>query len=94
MDRALELENEPALNVELQFYRFAHDKKRSMESLQELKKLLMNGARSSGWDLSPNIERAGKQGFAEIDLLRDLAAVISADRPIDILDSYTAWREA
>lgn len=80
--------------AEAGFYRFAHDRGRRKEALGALKEAILSGARSPDWDFSPNIERAEKDGFAGLDLLKDIAKVISANAPVSILDKHKEWQDA
>ena len=64
--------------LELHFYRLAHFPETAEISRKAIEKLLEEGVRSPGWDFSPNIEQAEKEGCAYVDELRELAAKISA----------------
>jgi len=86
--------NAPDLLVELNFYRLAHFSDEGADALAELKRLLTDGARSKGWDLAPNIERAIKDGHPNPELLQALADVISKDAPLDGLDQFAEWKAA
>jgi hypothetical protein len=55
---------------------------------------LAKGARSSGWDFSPNHQRAVQDGHANVPLLVDLARVISEGADPSILEQYPEWQAA
>jgi len=93
--KALELNpSEPELQVELQFYRFAHMLDECDSALVELKPLLLDNVRSKGWNLAPNVKRAIEDGHPNPELLQALADVISEDAPLDGLDKFTDWKAA
>jgi|GEM_PF-6931689 len=79
---------------ELWLYRFAHFPQKHPESLGELKKLIVDGARSKGWNFAPTIERAKVEGHPDPALLQALADVIAKDAPIETLDAFEQWRQA
>mgnify|MGYP003348926255 FL=1 len=83
-----------ALAVELLFYRFAHDVKQRDLALASLKQIILQGARSPGWDLSKNIERASIDLHPNLSLLVDLAKVISEGAAISSLETYDEWLKA
>lgn len=85
---------DPALNCELQFYAYAHAWNEYPHALAELRRLLESGARSPGWRLDRNVERATQQGHPEPALLAALAEVITKDVPLKTLDPFEAWRQA
>ena len=82
---------EPAL-VEMWFYRYAHVRSERANALRELKRLLMLGARSPGWELSVHVERAVGTGHPAPELLQALATVIADNAPVDILELFAAWQ--
>ena len=84
----------PALEAELAFYRYAHFHDGPPPPLSRLKQLLITGARSPGWDLSINVERARTDGHPNTALLEALAAVIAEEAPIESLDGFEEWRSA
>ena len=49
------------------------------EARRELDRLLAGGVRSIGWDFSPNIERAEKDGYPDMDELREYARKITTE---------------
>lgn len=56
--------------------------------------MLVNGARSAGWNLSDNIERARESGHPNVALLEGIARVISDGASLSTLDEFPEWREA
>ena len=94
VERAVTTGPEPGLIAEVEFYRLAHDRNGRGAAMKALKKAVLESGRSLGWDFSSNIERARIDGFEPIDLLEDLAKVISEDAPVSILDKYEEWRNA
>lgn len=95
LNRALSIDpHAPDLTLELHFYRYAHVPEDRDAALGELKRRLMAGDRSPGWDLSRNVEQAVAAGHPEPELLRKLAAVISDGAPLAFLEEYLTWRSA
>jgi tetratricopeptide (TPR) repeat protein len=100
VDRALTL---PAINIikrpillECRFYKYAHsvvDEVR-IQSLEQARKMLLDGVRSPYFDLSQNVERAIADGHPEPDFLKVLAKVISDEANISELDKFDVWKEA
>lgn len=81
--------------AETWFYAFAHRPAEGRtEALRNLKRDLEAGARSPGWNLKDNIARAREDGHPDVEWLEKLAAVITEDADIAILDKWPAWREA
>ncbi len=95
LERA-EAQNTSAENtaVELAFYRVAHVKESWPTALGPLKRLILQGARSPGWQLIPNVERATADGHPEPDLLRAIASVISDGAHAESLEKFATWRAA
>ncbi|MCH8045834.1 MAG: tetratricopeptide repeat protein [Planctomycetes bacterium] len=98
LNEATELHaSEPArdLSVELGFYWYAQGpaKERS-KWLARLKKLLKDGVRSPGWDLTPIVERATKDRHPAKSWLGKLAAVIGDEAKLDTLKKWKAWKDA
>ena len=83
LDAAAALEpNDPALNLEIWFYRFAHVPTDREQSLCEVVTRLRRGDRSPGWDLSPNAQKALEAGHPDAALVEALAAaIVGADSP-------------
>ena len=71
--------DEPAAQLEGWFYRLAHYPQYFEEAQKELDRLLADGHRSIGWNLDGNIERAKKDGFKDIQLLKDYAKKITSE---------------
>ena len=85
----------PGLAAEIWFYAFAHwPSEKRKEALINLKKVLLEGQRSSDWDLSKNIEQARKDKHPDIEWVEKLAAVINEEEDISVLDEWDAWKEA
>lgn len=80
--------------AELMFYTLAHDADGPRDTLSRLKVHLSRGARSPRWDFSTDLAAAERNGRADLPLLRDLAAVISEEQPINVLDKHEAWQRA
>ena len=78
----------PDLAVELAFYRYAHCQP---QPLSPLKKLLLDGVRSLGWNLTDNVRRAEQDGHPNPALLAALAEVISGNQPIETLEKFEEW---
>ncbi len=74
------------------FYAFAHRPVEGRdEALRRLKRVLTNGARSPGWDFRPNICRARQDNHPDVLWLDKLAAVISGEADIAILEAWPSW---
>ena len=85
----------PATLAECWFYALAHRPAELRgEALTKLKQALLTGARSPGWDLSGNVERARQDGHPDADWLEKLAAVIADGADVTILDAWPAWQAA
>ena len=89
-------DTQPALRVECWFYALAHRApERRGEALAQLKRLIVNeGARSPGWDLSGNVERARIEGHPDAAWLGLLADVIGEKATPAVLDAWPAWTAA
>ena len=81
------------LALELAFYGYAHDPDpvRRQASLTTLRQLLRTGARSPGWPLDGNVERARREGHAEPEFLARLACVIADACDVSDLDAFGCW---
>ena len=82
------------LQVELAFYRYAHEPNHRAESLSKLKKLIAADARSLAWNLSRNIEQAERDGHPNGALLKALDAVITRGEDMSTLEKFPEWRGA
>ena len=80
----------PDLKLELAFYRYAHCLPYDQAPV---KKQLQLGARSIGWDLNANIERAGQDQHPCLQLLASIAEVIRGEENIDSLEQYSEWKK-
>ena len=98
VDKALSIIGEAgtdSLRIELLFYKFAHGgSPDSMGVLPELKRALLKGARSPGWNLTANVQRATEDGHQESSQLGKLAAVISDSADIKTLSGWPLWDKA
>ena len=83
-----------ALTLELSFYQYicaeGGDRR---QHLSATKKLLLEGVRSLGWDLSQVVGQAIESGFRPKTWLQKLADVISGHRDLSALDGWKSWRE-
>ncbi|MDO8531419.1 MAG: tetratricopeptide repeat protein [Dehalococcoidia bacterium] len=90
-----QLEEVRELALECWSYLYAHgpatDRQRA---LTNLKRLLTEGERSTGWGLSDNIARARQDGHPDAQWLEKLAAVISENADIKVLDAWPKWKAA
>jgi tetratricopeptide (TPR) repeat protein len=84
----------PGVLAELWFYRYAHFGSEWPAALSELKRVLLDGDRSPGWNLQPNIERAEADGHPNVPLLKTLARVINEEAGIEELEADSDWRAA
>ncbi|MFM8727546.1 MAG: hypothetical protein ACKON9_20735, partial [Planctomycetaceae bacterium] len=98
LDRALGLLSktaEPSIQLECEFYRFAHGAVADRQgALRNLRALIEQDARSPGWDLSSNIQRALQDGHPEGPWLSKLAAVVKGDAQPGVLHDWPAWQPA
>ena len=86
--------NQKMVLCELHFYAYAHGKGRWPNALSLLKELLTSGARSPGWDLQANVQRARDSGHPEPELLAALADVLADAAPLATLEAFQAWHQA
>ena len=94
LDRAIDAPSSSlALRAECWFYALAHRAPEQRgEALAQLKRLLINeGARSPGWDLSGNVERALSDGHPDAAWLALLADVIGEKAEPAVLEAWPAW---
>lgn len=98
LDQATALHaSEPAgdLSAELSFYWYVQGPANERSKwLARLKKLLKDGVRSPGWDLTPIVERATKDRHPAKIWLGKLAAVISDEAKLYTLKNWKAWKDA
>ena len=80
--------------IECLFYQYAHYKDRKLENthLKEIKILLNDGVRSTGFVLSDNVETAIKNGHLYPNFLEKLSKVISEEIDITELDDFEVWQ--
>lgn len=80
------------LRLEAYFYLFAHDRSPDADQyVKDLKKLLLAGVRSPGWDLAPTVKAAESVRHSNINLLRAIAGVIGNLSEISVLEEFSAW---
>jgi protein O-mannosyl-transferase len=79
------------LQVEMLFYRLAHDQHAWPGKISEMAKLLKSGARSPGWPLEGNIAQAEIAGHPNAELLRAIAGVISCNESLEGLSKFPEW---
>ena len=90
--RADELRPLPAsLEIEMAFYRLAHDFQAWPRLLTQVADLLAAGARSPGWNLDGDVAVAREAGHPNPNLLSALAAVISRGQSPASLACYPEW---
>jgi tetratricopeptide (TPR) repeat protein len=99
LERVLPSLNDPqtpsGLAAECWFYAFTHRPTEGRgEALRNLKRILQSGDRSPNWNLAPNIDQARKDGHPDVVWLEKLAAVISKEADISILDAWPKWKKA
>jgi Tfp pilus assembly protein PilF len=94
--RALTSAPTPTLQLECQFYLYAHlpELARRADALRELKKLITSGVRSTRWDLSGTVARAEADGHHNMALLRKLADVIPDKATTVELAAFDEWNKA
>jgi Tfp pilus assembly protein PilF len=92
VEQCLALQPDKTIQLEAWFYRFAHVPRDRREALQHLRSLLSVGARSPGWDLSCNVERAVREEHPERELVAAVAEVITGMANIDSLARFPVWR--
>ncbi|HUB98186.1 MAG TPA: tetratricopeptide repeat protein [Solirubrobacterales bacterium] len=98
VEKALRLADpasEAPLLVELWFYLLAlGNEERSKEALPELIRLIGEGARSPGWDLSGILRRARDMERPDIEWLERLADVIADRAGPEVLEGWSKWTSA
>ena len=75
----IDTKTETDLALELWFYRLAHYPEFFEEAKKELDRLLAEGHKSLDWHLDDNIKQAKKDGFKDIQLLKDYAKKITQE---------------
>jgi len=92
---ALKNAPEPTVEIECAFYLLANGPiKERATALATVKRLILSGTRSLGWDLSLNIQRATKQKHPDVAWLPKLAAVIADGADPTPLNEWSAWQKA
>jgi tetratricopeptide (TPR) repeat protein len=94
IDRAETLSPPTSVQLEIAFYRYAHDPdpEHRDAGLRAAKRLLEEGIRSAGWLLDRNVEQAERSSHPAQPLLATLALVVSDEQPISGLASFEAWQ--
>ncbi|WP_297575720.1 hypothetical protein [uncultured Deefgea sp.] len=82
------------LDLEINFYRYAHLPEERDIALTKLKAILNSDARSQGWDFSKNIIRAEQDAHPELKFMERLADVINGKESIEILNQFMPWTTA
>jgi Tfp pilus assembly protein PilF len=95
LDRALEVAEASDLRTELAFYEYANGlEDRRVAALRRLKGLLLEGARSPGWNLEANVRRAVEDRHPQPEMLAELAKVVAEEADVSTLERFEAWRSA
>ena len=96
LKKARDLADREDLKLELLFYEYAHteDAGERVKRLTGIKKMIVSGVRSPGWDLTQNVERAVTDGHPEPKLLAKLAKVIAEEDKAEALEAFKAWKKA
>ncbi|MBF0151894.1 MAG: hypothetical protein HQL84_17905 [Magnetococcales bacterium] len=84
----LRLPQQRSLHLELLYYATIHAPDRYPEALSTLKRLIVDGVRSPGWDLSGHVAIAREHNDPRAELLAQLAAVISDGADPASLDRF------
>ncbi len=96
LERALkspDFNNNKTLQVECWYYIYSNRPPEfRREALKNVKKLLLEGVRSIGWDFSLNIERAKTLKHPQIKWLPLLADVIAEKKDIKRLEEWDDWK--
>ena len=83
------------IRLECHFYRLAHAAEEERpDAVRQIADLVAAGARSPGWDLSPNVERVEADEPDRAPFLRTLASVISEEEDPETLDEFPEWQAA
>ena len=89
------LEAELDVAVECWFYAFVHRPENARSpALSELKRLLLDGARSPEWNLSSHVAHARADEREDVEWIAKLAAVVSDQLDAGELDGWDEWRAA
>ncbi len=95
LEEAMNLAKDEELILELWFYSYAHKDEAADRSnaLMEIKKLVVKGVRSVGFDMTANVERARADDHPSLELLVDLERVISSGKDAKDLEKYDEWKQ-
>jgi len=77
--------------LEAWFYEYAYQGTHTDEALARVRRLILNGVRSPGWNLAATVEHAIQGGHPTPDLLRALGTVISEDVAAECLAVFPEW---
>ena len=85
--------SDPPLLLECVFYRYVHtlNEQERDEARARIKHLLLEGVRSPGFDMRPNVERAIADGHPHRELVQALNEVIAHGRDASQLDGLDGW---
>jgi Flp pilus assembly protein TadD len=92
VDRCLAGSPEGSIAVEGWLWRFLYGWGHRGDALSSVRRLVESGARSPGWDYSPNLERARQTGFSELALAEAIANVLRGDAEAASLETFESWR--
>ncbi len=83
------------LQLEVAFYKLSHRPPLgSATALATIKRLLLAGGQSKGWDLSSNVALAQQAEHPYAEWLPKLAAVITEGQTLDTLAEWPEWQQA
>ena len=96
LKKARDLAYREEVKLELLFYEYAHteDAGERVRRLTGIKKMIVSGVRSPGWDLAQNVERAIADRHPEPKLLAKLGKVIADGDKAKALEAFKAWKKA
>ena len=96
LEEAMSLAVGKELIQDLWFYSYAHKEGEAdrINALKEIKKLIVEGERSEGFDMTANVERAIADGHPSPELLKDLEQVICVKKDAKELEKYEEWKQA
>ncbi|NUT57131.1 MAG: tetratricopeptide repeat protein [Thermoleophilia bacterium] len=95
VERALALEREPPLSLELWFYSWIMGAPRPRdESLAELARLVADGVRTPGWNLERVVARAEALAHPAGDRVPLVAQVVNDEAAAGVLADWDDWSEA
>ncbi|MCD6161870.1 MAG: hypothetical protein J7K40_05590, partial [candidate division Zixibacteria bacterium] len=95
LDKAFKLCYRDEVELECQFYMYAHSKddNKQKDSLTKIKELIESDVKSPHWNLDNNVNRAIKDGHPEPEFLKALAKVITDELDVKELDKFDVWNK-